>query len=365
MGKKLGIKSVTIRSTGAETDFIEKVKIKKDGKISARLKGGKKKSSVHVGKKKLHFLLEYSEEILLHYRSLAEEEGRDPDSLFDTEDGMWEMKIVYEDGRVLTASYAIGKEGCGAPPLSRFIRKALKRDDLFLLNGDDVDLTGLTVHLFKKGDTAPEAFEVLSIDFIREKAELDVYDAQGNQITVSIESGIVEALQEYPLYAMGEPAVIHPDEAYPKGSVLYCLTFGAASGGAADVAYGRYDRAHLPKRWGNFMEALSELLPIRSYCMLFDKSLYGKRTEKREGDYTYCDVSYNEGGNLYCYLCDIDEVHPGDYVRVPVGPDYNEIAARVEDVYYGTKEDAPYPFHRLKHILGVYVKAPRDEEEGD
>ena len=68
---------------------------------------------------------------------------------------------------------------------------------------------------------------------------------------------------------------------------------------------------------------------------------------------------------MYCYLCDIDEVHRGDYVRVPVGPDYNEIAARVEDVYYGTKEDAPYPFHRLKHILGVYVKAPRDEEEGD
>ena len=159
--------------------------------------------------------------------------------------------------------------------------------------------------------------------------------------------------------------MIDPDETYPEGSVLYYLTLEGASGRKADVASGRYDRAHLPRKWGNFMKALSVFLPISSYSMLLDKSLYGKRTEKREGDYTYCDVSYEEGGSLYCYLCDIDEVHPGDYVRVPVGPDYNEIAARVEDVYYGTKEDAPYPFHRLKHILGVYVKAPRDEEEGD
>ena len=45
MGKKLGIKSVTIRSTGGEgarTGFIEKVKMKKNGKISALKKDGKK-----------------------------------------------------------------------------------------------------------------------------------------------------------------------------------------------------------------------------------------------------------------------------------------------------------------------------------
>ena len=98
---------------------------------------------------------------------------------------------------------------------------------------------------------------------------------------------------------------------YPEGSVLYYLTLEGASGGKADVASGRYDRAHLPRKWGNFMKALSVFLPISSYSMLLDKSLYSKRTEKREGDYTYCDVSYEEGGSPYCYLCDIDEVHPG------------------------------------------------------
>lgn len=367
MGKKLGIKSVTIRSTGGEgarTGFIEKVKMKKNGKISALKKDGKK-SSVHVGKQKIHFLLEYSEEILLHYRSLPGKVEISPDGFVRPADGIWEMKIVYEDGRVLRASYAIGWEGCGAPPLSRFIRRALKRDDLFLLDGEDVDLTGLTVHLFRTGGGRPAAFELLSIDFIRERVKLDVYDEQGRKITVSLQNGAIESLRKYPVYRLENPAVIDPDETYPEGSVLYYLTLEGASGGKADVASGRYDRAHLPRNWGNFMKVLSVFLPISSYSMLLDKSLYSKRTEKREGDYTYCDVSYEEGGSLYCYLCDIDEVHPGDYVRVPVGPDYNEIAARVEDVYYGTKEDTPYPFHGLKHILGVYVKAPRDEEEGD
>lgn len=101
MGKKLGIKSVTIRSTGGEgarTGFIEKVKMKKNGKISALKKDGKK-SSVHVGKQKIHFLLEYSEEILLHYRSLPGKVEISPDGFVRPADGIWEMKIVYEDGR--------------------------------------------------------------------------------------------------------------------------------------------------------------------------------------------------------------------------------------------------------------------------
>lgn len=76
--------------------------------------------------------------------------------------------------------------------------------------------------------------------------------------------------------------MIDPDETYPEGSVLYYLTLEGASVGKADVASGRYDRAHLPRKWGNFMKALSVFLPISSYSMLLDKSLYSKRTEKRK-----------------------------------------------------------------------------------
>lgn len=56
MGKKLGIKSVTIRSTGGEgarTGFIEKVKMKKNGKISALKRTGRNRLSMSESRKSI------------------------------------------------------------------------------------------------------------------------------------------------------------------------------------------------------------------------------------------------------------------------------------------------------------------------
>lgn len=62
---------------------------------------------------------------------------------------------------------------------------------------------------------------------------------------------------------------------------------------------------------GKFHESALGIPPDQLVFHAPGQEPHSKRTEKREGDYTYCDVSYEEGGSLYCYLCDIDEVHPG------------------------------------------------------
>ena len=55
------------------------------------------------------------------------------------------------------------------------------------------------------------------------------------------------------------------------------------------------------------------------------------------------------------------EQQPGDFVIVPVGEDRHEEIARIESIEYHVKEEAPYPFDKIKHILR---KFDRKTDEG-
>ena len=93
---------------------------------------------------------------------------------------------------------------------------------------------------------------------------------------------------------------------------------------------------------------------------MLDERKYGK-IRRRSNELIFCSVTFGEYGNQYWYLADEDIFELGDFVIVPVGEDRHEEIARIESIEYHVKEEAPYPFDKIKHILR---KFDRKTDEG-
>lgn len=66
--------------------------------------------------------------------------------------------------------------------------------------------------------------------------------------------------------------------------------------------------------------------------------------------YIYCTVDFGDG-KLYYYICDFEEIYPGDLVVVPAGERNEEKLAHVHDVCICRYDTAPYPVRQTKHII--------------
>ena len=93
---------------------------------------------------------------------------------------------------------------------------------------------------------------------------------------------------------------------------------------------------------------------------MLDERKYGE-IRRRRNELIFCSVTFEEYGHQYWYLADEDIFEPGDFVIVPVGEDRHEEIARIESIEYHVKEEAPYPFDKIKHILR---KFDRKTDEG-
>ena len=75
------------------------------------------------------------------------------------------------------------------------------------------------------------------------------------------------------------------------------------------------------------------------------------RPRRRQCEYIYCSVVFNENGPSYYYLTDDDTIDIGEEVVVPTGQDNHEAVVTVVDIEYFRKDNAPYPFQNTKWIL--------------
>ena len=123
---------------------------------------------------------------------------------------------------------------------------------------------------------------------------------------------------------------------------------------------GTFDKKDLPINWSEFIESLLEFVSFYGMGEMLDERKYGK-IRRRRNELIFCSVTFGEYGNQYWYLADEDIFEPGDFVIVPVGEDRHEEIARIESIEYHVKEEAPYPFDKIKHILR---KFDRKTDEG-
>lgn len=89
---------------------------------------------------------------------------------------------------------------------------------------------------------------------------------------------------------------------------------------------------------------------IESLLENFDPSVYGK-AKRRQSEYIFCSITFDEGYKSYYYLTDDDSIEIGDFVLVPAGKDNHEAVVEVVNIEYFSEENVPLPIEKTKKII--------------
>ena len=81
---------------------------------------------------------------------------------------------------------------------------------------------------------------------------------------------------------------------------------------------------------------------------ILDHSVYSK-ARRRQSEYIYCSVIFDEGYKSYYYLTDDDSIEIGDFVLVPAGN--HEAVVEVVNIEYFSEDDVPLPIEKTKRII--------------
>lgn len=168
--------------------------------------------------------------------------------------------------------------------------------------------------------------------------------------TYYIQDGIDELLDGFKLADFEEIQVNYDDVVYDAlDKKEYSITI-KTSAGKEYIIHGTYDKYGLPTYWDEFINHILDFLSFYGIGEIFDRSIYNK-TIRRESDLIFCNVEFQDGYKTYCYLADTDDYGEGDYVIVPVGNENCETVARIDSIEYHSKDEAPYPLDKIKHII--------------
>ena len=127
--------------------------------------------------------------------------------------------------------------------------------------------------------------------------------------------------------------------------------------GASRVIEGRFDKEGLPQDFGIFAEFVGKMIHgFPDSWEIWNPDFYD-RPRYGEGEYIFCSVIFDEGGQKYYYLTEDKTIEEGDVVFVPVGPENHVIPGVVTDIEYFTGEDAPYPLEKVKNIIRKATEA--------
>ena len=299
------------------------------------------------------------------------------DELFATDIGDWVMEITNTEGNVykfrgsLCADFAV--DGID---LSDLVRETLGMDDLYVFDGnnkpDRVDHVTIDYHRVTKikPKIIPEGatWEYATWDYSeklvldRESETLEHTQNIGSGCVVSrkyyVQDGVVGLLDAIDTEDLFGKIEGNPDDVIenPLETQDYTITVDFKKG-PQRIIQGTYDKKALPESWGDFVDDIWQFIRFYGMGEILDPTVYGK-VKRRNQDYIYCSVEFDEGYKSYYYIADDDDISVGDYVVVPVGKDNHHSTAEVVKVEYFVEEDVPLPLDRTKHI----IRKCRDED---
>ena len=303
--------------------------------------------------------------------------GDEYDIDFVTDVGSWDLVLTNTDGQTFKMTgplcYDLHTASGG---LSEIIRSKLERNDLFVFDGNPNAVTRIEVKYHRntkiKPGVIPEGAtweyvtwdynEKLIIDRSSETLEHIREIGSGCKVTniYYVQEGIASFLDDMDIDVFSEVEGNPPDVVdNPLESKEYTITVFTKHGGERMVT-GTFDKNGLPTDWPDFINDIYEFMAFYGLGELFDEKIYGK-AKRRQSDYIFCNVEFEEGGRTYCYLADSDDYCEGDLVIVPAGPDNHEAVVRIDSIEYHPAEKAPFPIEKTKHIIRKY----EGDTEGD
>ena len=306
------------------------------------------------------------------------------DELFDADTGNWVMEITNTEGSAyrFRGSLCAHFEADGID-LSDMVRDALGMDDLYVFDGnrkpDRVDRVTIDYHRITK--IKPEVIpEGVSWDYVtwdyteklvidRESETLEHIRNIGSGCMVSrkyhVQDGIESLLDDIDAENLFGTIEGNPEDVIenPLETRDYTITVDFQKG-PQRVIQGTYDKRALPEFWNDFADSIRRFIYFYGMGEILDPTVYGK-VKRRNRDYIYCSVEFEEGRKSYYYIADEDDISVGDDVIVPAGWDNHQAAARVVKVEYFAEEDVPFPLERTKHIIRKCTDDDMDEEKDD
>lgn len=120
--------------------------------------------------------------------------------------------------------------------------------------------------------------------------------------------------------------------------------------GEQRVLTGSFDKNGLPDDFSDFAETIFDFMCFYGIGEILNPTVHSKVLRKQT-DFIFCNVQFDEYGNTYCYLTDDTTLEVGHYVIVPVGKSAHESVAKIESIEYHPAEDAPFPLDRIKRII--------------
>jgi hypothetical protein len=136
--------------------------------------------------------------------------------------------------------------------------------------------------------------------------------------------------------------------------------------GEQKILTGTFDKNGLPDDFSAFAETVFDFMRFYGMGEILDPAVHEKPLRKQT-DYIFCNVKFDDYGKTYCYLTDDDNLKTGDYLVVPAGQDNHETIAQIESIEYHPAEDAPFPLDKIKKVIRKYDYSEVDDstDEGD
>lgn len=283
--------------------------------------------------------------------------------------GSWEMTMTNTEGRefFFKSSLCVDYKAEGLY-LSEMLRDALKIKDLFVFDGnknwDKIERIAVNYHRITKSNpkglqdenshTETEDYtEQLTID--RESESIEHTQRINSEYAVShkyqIKKAVLDFLDYFDSDTLFESIEGNPADAVedPNESKEYTITIDFRKK-ARRIIRGSYDKNGLPEDWPEFIEELSWVMRHYDFGEIFRPSVYYKE-KRRASDYIFCSVAFADGGKTYYYLTEDDTIEIGDWVVVPAGKDDHTAIVEVVEIEYFSKDAAPFPIGKTKHIM--------------
>lgn len=290
--------------------------------------------------------------------------------VFATDIGDWVMELTNTDGKTykfrgsLCADFKVD-----GVDLSDLIRDTLGLPDLYAFDGnnkpDKINRIALDYHRVTKikPKSVPEdaKWEFATWDYNehliidRETETIEHIQNIGLECKVSRKYEVVGGIESLLDYFDAEDFFSHiegnPDDVVetPNETKDYKITINYKKN-PQRVIEGSYDKNGLPDDFKDFAETVFDFICFYGLGEILDPSVYGK-VKRRQSEYIFCSVTFDEGYKRYYYLTDDDNIKIGDFVLVPAGKDNHEAVVEVVNIEYFNEENAPLPIEKTKRII--------------
>lgn len=272
----------------------------------------------------------------------------------------WTLSLISEDGDMIGMKGNLDASGC---ELSDFMRKTLGLENLAAFDGYDCfsDILRIDIKYSRKKEFETAAKETvflcieeqLIIDRASESIEHFQILGSGCRISRKYEiyggvSQLLDDLYSHNLFeGAGEASSL--TAAVPGDLREYSITAYFRQKPEKRIS-GSFGKDGLPPDYRSFIETVRSFMMAYGDGDIFSPFIYERR-RRREGEVTYCSVSFCNDGPVYYYLTFDDTIEVGDTVIVPAGMQNSETAAVVCRIEHFRKEDVPYPLENVKSII--------------